>query len=76
MNRSEFYQRLKEHNIPNVRVSFDGKTVSECYCVRKAYYRWEVYFHERGAEMECVGFPSESDALEYLLSVLLAEHRI
>ncbi len=44
--------------------------IKEGYCVRKNYFRWEVFFRERGKEYDCVGFPSESNALQYLFDKL------
>ena len=49
--------------------SFDD-AIKEGYCVRKNYFRWEVFFRERGKEYDCVCFPSESNALQYLFDKL------
>ncbi len=62
---------LKNNNISSEIVHFEN-TVSDGYYVIKNYHRWEVFFRERGKDSECVGFPSESDALEYLYKVLLS----
>ena len=46
-------------------------SVADGYYVLKNYHRWEVFYRERGKDYDCVGFPSESDALEYLLGKLI-----
>ena len=69
MTKVEFLELLKTHNISKNLVAFDDAT-KEGYCVRKNYFRWEVFFRERGKEYYCVGFPSESDALQYLYDKL------
>lgn len=62
MTKAEFLQLLREHNIEENLVVFDD-SVRDGYCVRKNYFRWEVFFREKGKEYEVIGFPSESDAL-------------
>lgn len=69
MTKSEFSELLKEHNINEELVVF-GDAAKDGYCVRKNYFRWEVFFCERGQEYDCVGFPSESNALQYLFDKL------
>ena len=69
MTRDEFLELLKKYNINENLVVFDD-TVKEGYCVRKNYFRWEVFFRERGKEYDFVGFPSESNALQYLFDKL------
>lgn len=69
MTRTEFIELLKEHNINEKLVIWDD-FVEDGYCVRRNYYRWEVFFRERGKEYDCIGFPSESNALEYLFDKL------
>ncbi len=70
MSRDEFLLALKEKGIDTSIVSFDDG-FKDGYCVRKVYYRWEVFFRERGKEYEVVGFPCESNALEYLIEKIL-----
>ena len=69
MTRVEFFDLLKKYNINENLVVLDD-TIKEGYCVKKNYFRWEVSFRERGKEYECIGFPSESDALQYLFDRL------
>ena len=69
VTKKQFLVLLEENNIDENLVVFDD-TIKEGYCVRKNYFRWEVFFRERGKEYESVGFPSESDALEYLYNKL------
>ena len=69
MTKAEFLELLKQYNINENLVVFDD-AIKEGYCVRKNYFRWEVFFRERGKEYDCVGFPSESNALQYLFDKL------
>ena len=69
MTKAEFLELLKKYNINENLVVFDD-TLKEGYCVRKKYFRWEVFSRERGKEYDCVGFPSESNALQYLFDKL------
>ena len=69
MTRVEFLELLKKYNINESLVAFDDP-VKDGYCVKKNHFRWEVFFRERGKEYDCIGFPSESDALQYLLDKL------
>ena len=70
MTRREFIELLKSNTIaPNI-VHFEN-AVADGYYVLKNYHRWEVFFRERGKDYDCVGFPSESDALEYLLKKIV-----
>ena len=70
MTYNEFVDLLKENNIDTNIVHFEN-SVADGYYVMKNYHRWEVFYRERGKDYDCVGFPSESDALEYLLKKLL-----
>ncbi len=69
MTRAEFIDLLERNNLSTSLVHFEN-TVSDGYYVLKNYYRWEVFFRERGKDYDCLGFPSESNALEYLLRKL------
>ena len=69
MTKAEFLELLKKYNINENLVVFDD-AIKEGYCVRKNHFRWEVFFRERGKEYDCVGFPSESNALQYLFDKL------
>lgn len=70
MTRFEFLDLLKQHNINTDIVQFEN-SAKDGYLVRKNRYSWEVVFRERGKEFECMGFPSESDALQYLFYKLV-----
>ncbi len=72
MTKSSFVKLLREHGIDEKTVVFDDP-VRDGYCVKKNYYKWEVSYRERGIDYDCVGFPSESAALLYLLSILIGE---
>lgn len=69
MTKAEFLERLKTHNIDQTLVVFED-AAKDGYCVRKNHLRWEVFYRERGKEYDCVGFPSESNALQYLFNKL------
>lgn len=70
MDRIEFIARLKENGISPQIVSFDS-SVGDGYQVRKSRYGWESFVRERGMEYECIGFPSESDALQHMLDEII-----
>ena len=70
MNREKFMSLLQENGIdPNI-VSFDS-SVNDGYNIRKNRIRWETFVRDRGKEYNCIGFPSESNALEYMLKKLI-----
>ena len=69
MTYNEFVYLLRENNVDTNIVHFEN-SVADGYYVLKNYHRWEVFCRERGKDYDCVGFPSESDALEYLLRKL------
>ena len=69
MTYVEFVDLLKENKIDTSIVHFEN-SVADGYYVLKSYHRWEVFYRERGKDYDCIGFPSESDALEYLLKKL------
>ena len=60
---------LTKNNIDSNIIHFEN-SVEDGYYVLKNYHRTEVIYRERGKEYESFGFPSESDALEYLLKKL------
>ena len=66
MTHSEFVDLLKENDMDTNIAHFEN-SVADGYYVLKNYHRWEVFYRERGKDYDCVGFSSESDALEYLL---------
>lgn len=70
MDRTEFFDQLKQNGIDSKIVSFNSST-SEGYNIRKNRLRWEVFVRERGIEYDCMGFPSEGDALQYIFDRLV-----
>ena len=70
MTYVEFVDLLKENKIDTSIVHFEN-SVADGYYVLKNYHRWEVFYRERGKDYDCIGFPTESDALEYLLKKLV-----
>lgn len=73
MTKQEFINSIVKHGINPNTISFnDG--LKEGYGIRKVYWRWEIYYRERGKEYDVRGYPSESDALINLLEELV-KHR-
>ena len=70
MTRTEFFELCESKSISPDLVHFES-SVAEGYYVLKNYHRWEVFYRERGKDYDCVGFPSESDALIYLADKLM-----
>ena len=70
MTYNEFVDLLRENNVDTNLVNFEN-SVADGYYVLKNYHRWEVFYRERGKDYDCVGFPSESDALIYLSKRLI-----
>ena len=71
MDRNEFIARLKENGIQPGIVSFDS-SMNDGYNIRKNKLRWETFTRERGKEYHCIGFPSESEALQHMFDELVA----
>lgn len=71
MTKTDFSELLKKHQIDINLVEFDD-SAKDGYCVKKTQLHWEVFFRERGKEYDCIGFPSESDALRYLFEKLFS----
>ena len=70
MTKDEFIKLLDNSNISPNLIHFEN-SVADGYYVLKNYHRWEVFFRERGTDYACMGFPSESDALNYLADKLI-----
>ena len=66
MSREEFISELVSRGIATEIVSFDD-SFSDGYGIRRVWYRWEIFYRERGREFYTKGYPSESDALIALL---------
>jgi len=69
MTVTEFLELCESKNITTNLIHFEN-SVADGYYVLKNYHRWEVFYRERGKDYDCVGFPSESNALEYLFKKL------
>ncbi|MBE6639728.1 MAG: hypothetical protein E7616_09830 [Ruminococcaceae bacterium] len=72
MTKTEFLELCRNSNISTKTIHFEN-AVADGYYVLKNYHRWEVFFRERGTDCECMGFPSESDALNYLADKLICD---
>ena len=70
MTKEEFFKVIESKSISSNLVHFEN-SVADGYYVLKNYHRWEVFFRERGTDYEYMGFPSESDALNYLAEKLI-----
>ena len=70
MTKEEFFKVIESKSISSNFVHFENSVV-DGYYILKNYHRWEVFYRERGKDYDCIGFPSESDALEYLLKKLV-----
>ena len=70
MTRIEFLELWESKNIATNLIHFEN-SVADGYYLLKNYHRWEVFYRERGKDYDCVGFPSESDALIYLADTLM-----
>lgn len=70
MTKSDFFNLLMHNNISSNIVHFEN-SVADGYYILKNYHCWEVFYRERGKDYDCLGFPSESDALEYLLKKIV-----
>ena len=68
MTKAEFLEFLNRNGI-NTAVYFEN-TAADGYFVLKNKFRWEVSLRERGVELDCMGFPSENDALAWLAGKL------
>lgn len=71
MTREDFFALLNKHHINAELVSFDSE-LRDGYCVRKNGFSWEVFIRERGNDYDLLGFPSESNALQYLFDELVS----
>jgi len=68
MDRQEFINTLISKRIPSSLVCFDDlEGRDDIFWVRQSPLGWSVSYVERGQEYGCLGYPSESDALVYLL---------
>ena len=70
MTRTGFLELCESKNISTNLIHFEN-SVADGYYVLKNYHRWEVFFREHGKDYDCIGFPSESNALDYLLKKLV-----
>ncbi len=70
MTKEEFFKVIESKSVSPNLVHFEN-SVADGYYMLKNYHRWEVFYRERGKDYDCVGFPSESDALLYLSERLI-----
>ena len=72
MNKQELKTELQSLGINDYAYSLDG-TRDEAYCLDHSRAGWSVYYSERGLESGRKEFSSESEACEYLKSLLVAD---
>ena len=73
MNRHDFLALIQQENImPHAFSLYEVK--DESLVLDKDGYRWVVYYSERGVRVKEEGFASESDALEYMIGLLIKSH--
>lgn len=70
MNREAFWDELSRNGISSTIVALEPD-IKDGYCIRKNRSCWEVFVQERGVAYDVIGFPSESNALQYLLELLI-----
>lgn len=70
MTHPDFIKIIIENHISPNLIHFEN-SASDGFYVLKNHHRFEVFYREQGKDYNCVGFPSERDALEYLLNKLL-----
>lgn len=71
MTKTEFLELCKSNNTSTNLIHFEN-SVADGYYILQNHHRFEVFYRERGKDYDCVGFPSESDALIYLSERLFA----
>ncbi|KAA0076949.1 hypothetical protein CIW50_12435 [Tardiphaga sp. P9-11] len=69
MTKDEFLEAARTRNIDPRSFGLDHRR-DECHVLETRDTKWTVFYSERGLESGIRHFPTESDALEYLLSVL------
>lgn len=72
MTKDEFFHALTVYGFDTENVLIDDPTM-DGYGIRKVYWRWEIFYRERGVEYFTRGYPSESDALTALLDDILRD---
>ncbi|WP_371420680.1 hypothetical protein [Tardiphaga sp.] len=69
MTRDEFLEAIRTRKIDPRSFDLDHRR-DECHVLETRETQWVVFYSERGLESGIRHFPTQSDALEYLLSVL------
>ena len=70
LTKESFLYELIKNNIDTNIVNFEN-SIRDGFYIRKNHFRWEVFYRERGVDYNVICFPSESDALQYLLKAIL-----
>jgi len=72
MNRNELRTELQSLGIRDDAYSLDGVR-DETYCLNYSNAGWSVYYSERGLKSGKKLFTAESEACDYLKSLLIAD---
>ena len=72
MTKDAFVKTLAQCGIDPCDVMAEN-AVDDGYGLRKNYYRWEIFYRERGVECDVRGYPSESDALQDLFEEIVGK---
>lgn len=70
MNKQELKAELQSLGVQDYAYSLDG-TRDEAYCLDHSSAGWSVYYSERGLESGKKQFSTESEACDYLKSLLV-----
>ena len=71
MSRSELFSLLRKEGIAPDTVAFDSN-ISPGYNIRKISSCRDAFYRIHGREYDCIGFRSESDALQFMYGMLVA----
>mgnify|MGYP001547317752 CR=1 FL=1 len=70
MNFNDLKTKLDSIGVNEQTYCLGGDFGDEQYCLEKINHRWRYYYSERGQKMGERLFDNESDACEYMYSIL------
>ena len=71
MTKNEFLSILNQRGIDRSIIRWEDSVSDDVFCVFPQNGAWRVYYQERGKHFCEMTFPTESDALDYLMTQLL-----
>lgn len=74
MTKEEFSRKLAQHGINDCDV-MTADSLKDGYGLRRNYYRWEIFYRERGVEHNVRGFPSEEDAWRGIFEDIMGKQK-